>query len=154
LEIPKGEIPEMTGGGEYPPKQDCSTRKAISRQINVLYLVVAIFATVLLSIFALALWSIEYLTFLLFYDGICLLCWLFARWYILRGRDADAVVKRFNRVFFRYRRGWDQIHRPRAPRRASDFRYTKADAYWVVGGIAALASLLLIILAALLSSLA
>lgn len=103
---------KMTGGGEDLDSQDRSTRKAISRQINVGCFVVAIIVTVMFSIFALVSWNVEYLVFMLFYQGFCLLQWLFARWYILRGRDADQVVKRFNRVFIRYRRGWDQIHRP------------------------------------------
>lgn len=150
-EIPKGELPKMTGGGEDIENQDCSTRKAISRLINAICLILAIFVTVVWSIPALVSWNVEYLIILLLSHGTLLLYWLFARWYILRGRDADEVVKRFNRVFIRYRRGWDQIHRPRAPRAASDFRYSRADAYWVVGGIAALALFLLVVFAVLLT---
>ncbi len=140
----------MTGRGEEPPNGNVSTVKAISRQINQIYFAVAVLVTVMFSIAALALWNVGYLTFLLFYHGLLLPSWLFARWYILRGRDADQVVERFNRLFNPHRRRWDAYLPSPASGEASDHRYSKADAFWFVGGIAALAALLLIVSATVL----
>ena len=133
------------GSKNHEVKGDCRTdRKTLACRINMNYLFMAAFASVLALIFALTMSDIEYLLFLWVVYPLLLISWLLARWYILRSRDSEELLERYDYWFHSYRSEWDEYRPQWFTPKSSDQRLSSADASFILFGLIVLAVLILV----------